>query len=112
MTDDDHKRLLIMLSYLPCFVIISGYRNDIYDEYLSDWWSVDFQAMTRGGVRTETVWCNFTPGDIHYHTFAVKDATDRQRIQRKAERWAKKFEALPSAEKQAVFSALIMAMEH
>ncbi|WP_241908461.1 DNA adenine methylase [Vibrio lentus] len=111
LTDDDHKRLLTMLSSLPCFVLISGYPNEIYDDYLDDWWSVEFQAMTRGGVRTEKVWCNFTPGDIHYHTFAGKDSTDRQRIQRKAERWARNFKSLPSAEKQAVFSALLMTME-
>ncbi|MEZ8930331.1 MULTISPECIES: DNA adenine methylase [unclassified Vibrio] len=112
LTDDDHRRLLEMLDSLPCFVMVSGYRNEIYDDLLADWWSVDFQAMTRGGVRTETVWCNFTPGDVHYHCFAGKDSTDRQRIQRKAKRWAKNFEALPSGEKQAVFSAMLMTMEN
>mgnify|MGYP006961072817 CR=1 FL=1 len=74
----------------------------MYDDALSDWWSVDFQAMSRGGVRTETIWCNFEPGQTHYHTFAGKNFTDRQRIKRKAARWAKKFEALPIGERQAL----------
>lgn len=107
MTAEDHERLLEILMMKTCHVMISGYRSDLYDQMLSDWWSIDFQSMTRGGVRTETVWCNFEPGKIHYHTYAGKDFTDRQRIKRKAERWAKKFENLPIYERQAVLSALL-----
>ncbi|AGB11015.1 TPA: DNA adenine methylase [Vibrio parahaemolyticus] len=109
MTDDEHRELLKLLIQLPegVFVILSGYRNPIYNEMLSDWWSKDFQAMTRGGVRTETVWCNFQPGDIHYHTYAGENSTERQRIKRKAERWASRFAALPAYEKQAVLNAIL-----
>ncbi|KZN63360.1 hypothetical protein [Pseudoalteromonas luteoviolacea] len=107
LTDDQHRLLLEILLGLPCYIILSGYRNSIYDEVLSDWWSMDFQAMSRGGVRTETVWCNFKLGEVHYHTFAGKDFTDRQRIKRKAERWAKNYEALPFGERQAILSALL-----
>lgn len=106
-TDDDHVRLLNLALSLPCFVIISGYRNSIYKTYIDHWWSYDFQAMTRGGVRTETIWCNFEPKEIHYHTYAGKDFTDRQRIQRKAKGWAKKFEKLPFGERQAILTALL-----
>lgn len=106
-TDDDHVRLLNLALSLPIYVIISGYRNDIYKRLINHWWSKDFQAMTRGGVRTETVWCNFVPSDIHYHTYAGKDFTDRQRIQRKANGWAKKFENLPFGERQAILAALL-----
>lgn len=107
MTDEHHRQLLALLKQLPCYVILSGYRNDIYDTELKDWWQMDFQAMTRGGVRTETVWCNFQPGKVHYHTYAGKDFTDRQRIKRKAGRWAKNYAALPQAEQQAVLAALL-----
>lgn len=107
MSDNDHKQLLQILKTLSCYVILSGYRNDIYDSELKSWWQIDFQSMTRGGVRTETVWCNFEPGQVHYHTYAGKDFTDRQRIKRKAERWAKNFALLPTGERQAVLSALL-----
>lgn len=111
LTDADHAELLTVVKYLAVlkdvFIIISGYRNPLYDMQLADWYSKDFQAMTRGGVRTETVWCSFHPGDQHYHSFAGKDFTDRQRIKRKAARWAKNFEALPAAERQAVMAALL-----
>lgn len=111
LTDADHAELLATIKQLTntpdTYIIISGYRNPLYELELHSWFSKDFQAMTRGGVRTETVWCNFLPGEQHYHTFAGKDFTDRQRIKRKAARWAKNFEALPVAERQAVMAALL-----
>ena len=112
-TDDDHIKLIQALKQLPstCKVLLSGYRSELYSDLIPDWWSVDFQTMTRGGVRTETVWTNFCPGQVHYHTFAGKDFTDRQRIKRKAERWASKFLNLPAAEKQAILASLLVAYD-
>lgn len=107
MTDNDHKLLLKLLKSLNCMVILSGYRSNIYENELSDWFSLDFQAMTRGGVRTETVWCNFEPSKVHYHTYAGKDFTDRQRIKRKAERWAARYAKLPAGERQSVLTAIL-----
>lgn len=113
LTDREHLDLLQLLKVVRADVIISGYRNDIYQTELDDegWWSMDFQAMTRGGVRTETVWCNFEPGKVHYHKYAGKNHTDRQRIQRKAARWAKNFAVLPQPEQQAILAALLAAGE-
>ncbi|MBQ4844413.1 DNA adenine methylase [Pseudoalteromonas sp. MMG005] len=104
---EQHVELLDILKSLPCFVILSGYRSKLYDDMLSGWWSTSFQAMTRGGVRTETIWCNFEPKEQHYHTFAGKNFTDRQRIKRKAERWVKNYSNLPKGERQAILSALL-----
>lgn len=106
-SDDDHRRLLVLLKTLPCNVIISGYYSELYNDLLGDWWKTDFPAMTRGGVRTEVVWCNFEPSDVHWHRYAGKNATDRQRIKRKAERWAASYAKLPNAERQAVMAALL-----
>lgn len=113
LTEEDHIELLKLVQVLPAKVILSGYPSDLYDSVLVDgagWWSDSFQAMSRGGVRTERLWCNFVPGDIHYHTYAGKNFTDRQRIQRKAERWAAKIKKMPIAERQAVMAALINAL--
>lgn len=76
LSDLDHRRLLDALKQLHCHILISGYRSELYDEYLPDWHTIDFRAMTRGGVRTETVWMNFEPGEIHYHIFAADNYTD------------------------------------
>lgn len=110
LTPTDHKELIkVLKSFDPekTFILISGYKNDLYEELLKEWFSKDFQAMTRGGVRTETVWCNFKPSTVHYHTYAGEDFTERQRIQRKAARWAQNFKQMPPGEKQAVLAAML-----
>lgn len=109
-TDEDHRRLAAALHRLDAAgaaVILSGYPSALYDELFAGWSTRSVQVMTRGGVRTETVWLNFEPGAAHLVTFAGRDRTDRQRIKRKAARWAAKFAGLPPAERQAVLAALL-----
>lgn len=104
----DHERLLRRLMSLPenVSVILSGYPSQLYDDTLTGWRSREFQAMTRGGVRTEKIWMNYPEGRAYSHTFAGKDYNDRHRIKRKAERWRAKYAALPPAERLAIMAAL------
>lgn len=109
-SEQDHIDLLKMLLSLPdnVNVILSGYPSQMYDDLLYGWRTHEYQSMTRGGVRTEKIWMNYEPGDVAYcHKFAGKDYTDRQRIKRKAERWAKNYRALPADEQLAIMAALI-----
>ena len=106
----DHLNLLDLLKTLPCRVILSGYPSALYDGMLEDWNCVELQAMTRGGPRTEKLWYNYDIDRVHWATYAGKDFTDRQRIKRKAERWARNYQALPPAERLALLAA-IMAVE-
>lgn len=105
---EEHIALLACLRALPenVSVILSGYPSELYDDMLSDWRSREFQAMTRGGVRTEKIWMNYSEGKAYSHTFAGKDYNDRYRIKRKAARWKEKFAALPQAERLAIMVAL------
>ena len=66
--------------------------------------------MNQGGVRTEKLWFNFTVDRVHWARYAGKNHTDRQRVKRKAESWAKRYQALPRAERLAVLAGL-MAVE-
>lgn len=104
----DHQRLLRCLMSLPknVSVILSGYPSQLYDNTLTGWRSREFQAMTRGGVRTEKIWMNYQAGAVYSHTFAGRDYNDRYRIKRKAQRWKQKFAALPPAERLAIMVAL------
>ena len=106
----DHVELLKLLKELPCSVILSGYPSSLYDELLPDWRTLELQVMNQGGVRTEKLWFNFPPDRVHWPRYAGKNFTDRQRIKRKAENWAKRYQALPPAERLAVLSSL-MAVE-
>lgn len=108
-TRRDHEQLLALLRELPAAVMLSGYPSPFYDEQLPGWRTLEFQVMTRGGVRTEKLWMNYPAGAVHWASFAGRDFTDRQRIKRKAARWAAKFKALPPAERQAVLAALLDA---
>ena len=109
-TEQDHIELLELLKKVACSVMLSGYPSALYDELLTDWGSIELQVMNQGGVRTEKLWFNFTPDRVHWPRYAGKNFTDRQRIKRKAESWARRYHALPRAERLAVLSS-IMAVE-
>jgi len=45
-------------------ILISGYKNDVYDTYLKDWEEINFEVNTMTGtfhqkVKTETLWKNY-----------------------------------------------------
>jgi DNA adenine methylase len=63
--------------------------------------------LTRGVVRTEKLWMNFRANAGHWATFAGTNKTDRQRIKRRAARWAANYRALAPAERIAVLAALM-----
>ena len=101
---------MALLKAVPCPVILSGYPSALYDEQLADWRTLEVQVMNQAGVRTEKLWLNFTPDRLHWARYAGKNFTDRQRIKRKAESWASRYQAMPRAERLAVLAGL-MAVE-
>ncbi len=107
---EDHINLLELLKTLPCHIILSGYPSDLYDDKLEDWNRMELQAMTWGGPRTEKLWYNYDIDRVNWIAYAGKNFTDRQRIKRKAERWAKNYKALSKAERLTLLAA-IMAVE-
>ena len=109
-TERDHLELLERLQQLPCPVILSGYPAALYDERLAGWRTLELQVMNQAGVPTEKLWFNFTPQRLFWASFAGKNFTDRQRIKRKADNWAQRYQAMPPAERLAVLAAL-MAVE-
>lgn len=107
MTDQQHRDLVSLLLTIPAAVMLSGYRNAIYDEMLTGWRRIDFQAMTRGGVRTESLWMNYEPPEVPSElTFLGDNFRERERIKRKKARWAAKLAALPVAEQYAIMEVL------
>jgi site-specific DNA-adenine methylase len=108
--EQDHVELLELLKTLPCQVILSGYPSALYDDSLQGWRSIELQVMNQGGVRTEKLWCNFTVDRVHWASCAGRNFTHRQQIKRKAANWARRYEALPRAQRLAVLAAM-MAVE-
>ncbi|MGP6444147.1 DNA adenine methylase [Rahnella aceris] len=106
-TRENHIELIDALKQIPAAVMISGYPSELYDSLLSNWRSIRFQVMTRGGVRTEQIWMNFPEGDAYCATFAGSNYQERQRIKRKAERWKANYAALSCAERLAILSGML-----
>lgn len=107
MKDADHERLLNIIKSKPANFILSGYACELYLTMLQEWNCKEFQVMTRGGIRTECVWFNFEPGRPFCADFAGKDFTDRQRIKRKAERWAADFKNMSPSEQLVILNAML-----
>lgn len=105
-TVQEHETLLDLIKTLPCKVMISGYDSAQYRRALADWRVASFNAMTRGGLRREFVWMNFPAGPLHDVRFVGEGFRERERIARKRNRWRRKFEAMPTAERQVIREAL------
>jgi DNA adenine methylase len=114
LTAAQHEHLV--LSLLPALSAerakwaISGYRTALYDDAAGahGWRRTDYQAMTRRGVVTESLWTNFDPAvvDLHDHSYLGGDFRERERIARKVKRWAGKLQRLPRHERAAIMDAL------
>lgn len=62
MTDDQHIRLLETIVRSRAMVIVSGYRNELYDKWLKGWKTDTTETrITTNEVVSETVWMNYTP---------------------------------------------------
>ena len=87
--------------------MLSGYPSEVYDDLLSDWKTIEFQSMTRGGIRTEKLWMNYELESVFDTRFVGKNCMERQQIKRKAERWQEKYKKMPIYEQQAIMQALL-----
>lgn len=109
LSDAQHLALLDLAASIPAMVAISGYRHAMYDEWaaMNGWRSIDFQAMTRRGVATETLWMNYAPpARLADYAYAGQDFRERERIKRKAARFVAKWDKLPALERHAIVSAM------
>lgn len=108
-TDAEHERLLAWLLKFRCRVLLSGYWSELYAARLDPnvWRLVTFGVPTRSGRAVECLWCNF-PATLERHDtrFMGEGFRERERIKRKAVRWARRILAMPPGERAAVLSAL------
>ncbi len=114
MTDQQHIDLLALLNRLPCMVMVSGYYSDLYASALGGWRSVMYQARTRGGrMATEWLWMNYPPPvELHDYRYLGENFRERERIQRKRNRWKNRLLRMPDLERFAVLSAVDEIRSH
>lgn len=108
---DNHIKLIRVLNSLNCFVMISGYESELYSKLLNStkWYKFIFNAMTRAGVRTEVLWCNFNPDNYlkHDYSYIGKDFRERERIKRKADRWINNLDKLSRDERNYIIANIV-----
>lgn len=109
LSDQEHSTLLTVLEALPCSVFLSGYMTPLYARRLAGWDHEEFNAQTRGGVRREHLWYRRSTlavlgGETRW---AGRDFRERERIKRKAGRWASRYSAMAAEERAAVLSACL-----
>lgn len=62
MDDNDHKQLLETALSHKGYVLISGYDNELYRQYLKDWNMAETDSYCQKHVkRREVLWMNFEP---------------------------------------------------
>jgi len=106
-TTNEHIELLDVLASLPCMVMISGYKSELYAQRLSTWRRATFSAMTHRGPRLECVWMNFPePLALHDTKFLGETFRQRQSWRRKHQRLLRRFEGMKGPERQHLLSML------
>lgn len=106
----DHQRFLKAILATRAMVAISHYECKFYDDMLLSnpgWHKKVINVATRRGIAKEAIYFNFEIfGKKHETTFTGNNKTDRQRIKRKAARWANNFKNLPASERQVIMEQL------
>ena len=107
---EDHGRLLDVLLHVNCSVMLSGYRNDMYEERLAGWHRMDFTNPTQVGMVEESVWMNFEPGsELHDYGFAGRTFREREALRRRRDNGIRKLRRASAVERNAVLAGLAEA---
>ena len=107
LSDDDHERLIAMILKLPGRVLVSSYANPLYMDRLRDWRCCRYAGVTRGGAKTEMLWCNFdSPVDLHDWRYAGRTYRERLYLRRLAARTLARLEAMPARKRGYLLNAL------
>lgn len=105
-----HERLLRILGRLRCPVLLSGYRSPLYDRELRGWRRIDFQGITRGGPKPESLWANYPePAELHDPRWVGGGFRERWNITRQKRRWIARLERMSDQQRQALMEAIAEA---
>lgn len=107
-TEKDHRRLLEFVTREDRKIIISHPRHELYERELKHWNTIDFEYMTRRGMRWDRLWYNYpTPERLHDYSFVGNNRTRRQVIDRRITRWCSQLEKMEPRERNALLEEVI-----
>jgi len=108
-SEKQHIALLNILSTFTNYhVIISSYRNDLYDSLLSNWSVFSFNSSNRVGSIIETIYYNFSLDDVilHDYSFIGGDYRGRERIKLIRNRFLSKINSMSKLERESFLFSL------
>jgi hypothetical protein len=109
MSDSDHEAMLAAIADFPVKILLSHYPDDLYDEVLGAhrWRCIDYQAMTRQGVRTERLYMNFpyTPV-LHDYSYIGRDFRQRELYKKLKTNFLRKLSGLPAELRNSIIADL------
>lgn len=107
-TLNDHLHFLGVVVNMESRVMISHYPCERYNEALKGWRYIDYNTMTRAGLRVERLYMNFPePVLLQCPGYVGKNFTDRQRINRKVSSFVSKLNRYPANERAAILTSII-----
>lgn len=107
LTELQHIVLLDSISHLQFPVMISAYKNDLYDSKLNNWHTHSFSSKCRTGMRTETIYMNYPkPERLHDYSYLGTNFKQRQLIKQSIHNTAFKINSMPVQERNALFQLL------
>ena len=108
MTEADHERFLNAVTKIDAPVLLSHYKNGMYDSHLKGWDTINFMSQTRSGKpRRETVYFNYEkPTELHDYSFYGDNYKKREYNKLKAERLVARFENMKPLERNFYINAL------
>lgn len=107
-TKEDHISFLEKATAMKrARILISTYDNELYREYLKGWNTISFQAKTRGGMATETVYFNYDkPTRLHDYRYIGSTFKKREHLRLKKERFLERFKNIDELERHFLIDSL------
>ena len=104
---NDHRHFINWLKEREEKIMITHPVCDMYLYQLAHWNKIEYTYMSRGGLRNDCIWYNYTtPEKLHDYSYAGSTYTDRQRIKRKINREIEKLSMLPGIERNAIIAEI------
>jgi hypothetical protein len=108
MTETDHERFLNAITKIDAPVLVSHYKNDMYDSHLKGWNTISFMSQTRSGKqRRETVYFNYErPTELHDYSYYGNCYRQRENNKKRAANIVAKFKRMKPLERNYYLNAL------
>ena len=107
LTNEQHQRLLIACSNAKFPVMISSYKNKMYDVLLRTWNTYQFKNQTRVGSVMECLYYNYPiPDRLHDYRYIGNTFRQRERFKLAQKNMISKFSRMPVIFRNAIIDEL------